>query len=76
VIIDGFSGTDIEFLQWADPPTIVSPGTRIDNPKAYAAIVAMTQGDLTNALGAELGDRAKPVAWDPSGKPVVWAVAP
>ena len=76
VIIDGFSGTDIEFLQWADPPAIVSPGTRIDNPKAYAAIVAMTQDDLTNALGAELGDRAKPVAWDPSGKPVVWAVAP
>jgi len=76
VIIDGFSGTDIEFLQWAEPPAIVSPGTRIDNPKAYAAIVAMTQDDLTNALGAELGDRAKPVAWDPSGKPAVWAVAP
>ena len=76
VIIDGFSGTDIEFLQWANLPAIVSPGSRIDNPKAYTAIVAMTKGDLTGALGAELGDRAEPVAWDPSGKPMVWAVTP
>jgi 4-amino-4-deoxy-L-arabinose transferase-like glycosyltransferase len=76
VIIDCNSGTDIEFLQWANPPTIVSPGTQIDHPNAYSAIVAMTKEDLTNAVGAELGDRAQPVAWDPSGKPVVWAVAP
>ena len=74
VVIDPFSGTDIEFLQWANPPTIISPGTRIDHPEVYAAIVALTKADLTNALGAELGDRAQPVAWDPSGKPVVWAV--
>ena len=76
VIIDGFSGTDIEFLQWANLPAIVSPGSRIDNPKAYTAIVAMTKADLTGSLGAELGDRAEPVAWDPSGKPMVWAVTP
>jgi hypothetical protein len=76
VIIDGFSGTDIEFLQWANLPAIVSPGSRLDNPKAYTAIVAMTKADLTGSLGAELGDRAEPVAWDPSGKPMVWAVTP
>jgi 4-amino-4-deoxy-L-arabinose transferase-like glycosyltransferase len=76
VIIDAFSGTNIEFLQWANPPTIVSPGSQIDHPDAYATIVAMTKADLTMALGAELGNRAQPVAWDPSGKPAVWAVAP
>jgi 4-amino-4-deoxy-L-arabinose transferase-like glycosyltransferase len=76
VIIDAFSGTDIQFLQWANPPTIVSPGSRIENPKAYTAIVAMTQLDLTQALGPEIGNRAEPVAWDPSGRPMVWAVAP
>jgi len=76
VIIDAFSGTNIEFLQWANPPTIVSPGSRIDHPDAYATIVAMTKADLTTAVGAELGNRAQPVAWDPSGKPAVWAVAP
>jgi 4-amino-4-deoxy-L-arabinose transferase-like glycosyltransferase len=76
VIIDQFSGTDIEFLQWANPPTIVSPGSRIDHPDACSAIVAMTKADLTKTVGAELGDRAQPVAWDPSGKPVVWAVVP
>ncbi len=76
VVIDPFSGTDIEFLQGANPPTIVSPGTRIDHPQAYATVVALTKADLTKAIGAELGDRAQPVAWDPSGKPAVWAVAP
>jgi hypothetical protein len=76
VIIEYNFGTDIEFLQWANPPTIVSPGTRLDHPEAYAAIVALTKADLTNAVGAELGDRAQPVAWDPAGKPAVWAVAP
>ncbi len=76
VIIDNYSATDIEILHWDNKPTIVSPGTRIDHPAAYATIVAMTKADLTTAVGAELGDRAQPVAWDPSGKPVVWAVAP
>jgi 4-amino-4-deoxy-L-arabinose transferase-like glycosyltransferase len=76
VIIDAYPASDIQFLQWDDPPTIVSPGTRIDDPKAYAAIVAMNEADLTKALGPELGGRAVAVAWDPSGAPVVWAVAP
>jgi 4-amino-4-deoxy-L-arabinose transferase-like glycosyltransferase len=76
VIIEYNSGTDIEFLQWANPPTILSPGTLIGNPEAYTTIVAMTKADLTNAVGADLGDRAQPVALDPSGKPAVWAVAP
>ncbi len=75
VIVD-YSGTDIEFLYWNNKPTFVWPGNRIDHPKTYAAIVALNKGDLAKALGAELGDRAQPVAWDPSGKPVVWAVVP
>ena len=76
VIIDNYSATDIEILHWDNKPTIVSPGTRIDHPDAYATIVAMTKAELTTAVGAELGNRAQPVAWDPSGKPAVWAVAP
>ena len=76
VIIDSYPATNIEFLQWANPPTIVSPGTRIANPAAYASIIALRPGDLTSALGDEIGGRAQPVAWDPSGNPVVWAVAP
>jgi hypothetical protein len=36
----------------------------------------LRQGDISKAAGTELGDRAQPVAWDPSGKPAVWAVAP
>ena len=36
----------------------------------------MNQGDLTTVLGPELAARAAPVAWDPAGKPVAWAVTP
>jgi 4-amino-4-deoxy-L-arabinose transferase-like glycosyltransferase len=76
VIIDYYSGTDIEFLQWNDKPTILSPGVQIADAHAYKTIIAMNQADLTTALGAEAGARAIPVAWDPSGKPAVWAVTP
>lgn len=76
LIIDDNSGTDVEFLHWNETPAMVKPGTEIDNPSAYSTIIAMHQGDLWTAVGAEIGDRAQPVAWDPSGEPVVWAVAP
>ena len=76
VIIDYYSGTDIQFLYWNDQPAIVSPGTRIERPQDYTTIVAMKLDDLTAAVGSELSARAMPVAWDPSGQPTVWAVAP
>jgi hypothetical protein len=76
VIIDYYSGTDIEFLHWSQPPTMVRPGTVIEDPGAYSAIVALKLDDLTAALGPELGGRAVAVAWDPAGAPTVWAVTP
>ncbi|MGD0123096.1 MAG: hypothetical protein ABSC46_11115 [Candidatus Limnocylindrales bacterium] len=76
VIIDSYSAMEIQFLYWADPPAIVDPMARIADPSAYKTIVALKPADLATALGPELAARAAPVAWDPSGKPVVWAVTP
>ena len=76
VIIDSYSAMEIEFLYWADPPAIVDPTARIADPTAYRTVVAMNQADLANVLGPELAARAVPIAWDPGGKPAVWAVTP
>ena len=76
VIVDEFSATDIEFLYYHDQPAFFPPGTRIENPGRYSTVVASSQLDLAKALGSEVAGRAKPVAWDPSGTPAVWAVSP
>lgn len=76
VVIDVFSATDIQFLYFHDQPAFFSPGTRIGNPGTYSTVVASSQSDLAKALGSDTAARAKPVAWDPAGKPTVWAVSP
>jgi hypothetical protein len=76
VIVDGYTSMDVEFIAYDNPPAIIAPGTTISNPAAYKVIYALTRDDLTKAVGPDLGGRAIAVAWDPSGKPVVWAVVP
>ena len=76
VVIDSYDAMDIQLLDWGDQPAIIDTGSRIAEPGAYRTFVAMSPGDLTTALGRETGGRAAPVAWDPAGDPVVWAVTP
>jgi len=76
VIIDDFSATDIEFVYFHDQPTFFPPGSRIENPRIYSTVVAASRADLTRALGSDAAARAQPVAWDPDGRPAVWAVSP
>jgi hypothetical protein len=76
VIVGDYSATDVRFLDFDRPPTIVEPGTSISNPAAYSEILALSRTDLSAALGPALEGRAVAVAWDPSGAPVVWAVVP
>ena len=75
-VIDAYSAMTIEFLDFADPPAIVDLGQRIADQAAYKTIVAMSRDDLVNALGSELAATAAPIAWDPVGQPVAWAVTP
>jgi hypothetical protein len=76
VVVGDYSATDVRFLDFDRPPSIVQPGTAISNPGAYSEILALSRDDLSAALGPALGGRAVAVAWDPSGDPVVWAVVP
>ena len=76
VIIDEFSATDIAFVYYHDQPAFFSPGTRIEDPGIYSTVSALNQRDLAAALGPAAAGRARPVAWDPAGKPAVWAVSP
>ncbi len=74
VIIDDYASYDIRFIDFDRLPAIVTPGSAIPNPYAYSQIIALTKDDLIASLGPELGGRARPVAWDPSGRPTVWVV--
>ena len=76
VIVDGFQGTDIQFLDYAQSPPIFQPGTPIPNPHDFSQIVAMTRRDLVAAVGETEAQAAKPVAWDLFGKPSVWVLTP
>ncbi|HEX7430642.1 MAG TPA: hypothetical protein VF293_00485 [Candidatus Limnocylindrales bacterium] len=76
VIVDGFQGTDIQFLDYAASPTIFQPGGPIPNPHDFSQIVALTRGDLVAAVGETEALAAKPVAWDLLGKPSVWVLTP
>lgn len=76
VILGGFDTVDIEYLDYHSMPALIEPGKTIANPKAYSRILAPNKADLVSALGAELGNTAQPVAFDPWGRPYVWAVTP
>jgi len=76
VIVDDYSVLDVQFLDDAHPPTWITPGARIRDPGRFALVVAPTRHDLSVALGPTVAGRARPVAFDPAGKPVVWTVVP
>jgi hypothetical protein len=76
VIVDGFQKMDIQFLDYAQAPMIFQPGTPIPTPHSFSQIVALTRGDLAAAVGETAAQGARPVAWDLSGKPAVWALTP
>lgn len=76
VIVDDYTAMDVLFLDFDRPPAIISPGIAISNPSTYREILALSPNDLSSALGPALGGTARPVAWDPSGSPTVWAVTP
>jgi 4-amino-4-deoxy-L-arabinose transferase-like glycosyltransferase len=76
VVIDNYSRMDVEFLDYALAPTFFTPGARISNPSAFGQIVARSRSDLVAAVGEKAAAAARAVAWDLSGKPVVWALTP
>jgi hypothetical protein len=76
VIVDDFSGFDVRFLKAASPPTVIDPGSRIADPRAFSRIVGRSQAEIAHSAGPELAARATVAARDPAGRAVVWVVAP
>jgi hypothetical protein len=74
IIIDDYQAIDVYFLDREDPPAVIAPGKRIDNPKRYNAIIALSQKELVTAVGEEEAKRAQVVDRDPKGAPRVWVL--
>jgi hypothetical protein len=76
VILDGYSAMDVEFLDASMPVAIYPPGSKVADPAAHPIFLALNRDDLASTLGPQVAARAQPIAWDPAGKPAVWAVTP
>jgi len=76
VILDSYSAMDVQFLDASNPPAIIAPGSKVAAPGGHNVYLALSLEDIRSTLGAGAAARANPVAWDPWGKPSVWAVAP
>jgi hypothetical protein len=75
-ILDGYSAMDVEFLDASESVAIFSPGSKVADPAAHSLYLALSLADLSSTLGPTVASRAQPIAWDPDGKPSVWAVTP
>ena len=76
VILDGYSAMDVEFLDASQAVAIYPPGSSVVDPAAHPIYLALSVKDLATTLGPAAAARAEPIAWDPGGKPVVWAATP
>ncbi len=76
VILDDYAATAVRFLDAADPPAVLAPGTRVADPAAYRAVFACSRAALASALGPAAAASASIVARDPVGRPRVWAASP
>jgi len=75
-ILDDYSAMDVEFLDASEGVTIYKPGSNVADLAAHSTYLALSREDLASTLGPAVASRAQPIAWDPSGKPAVWAVTP
>ena len=76
VILDDYSAMDVEFLDASEAVAIYPPGSTVADPVAHPIYLALSVDDLVSTLGPAAAVRALPIAWDPGGKPVVWAATP
>ena len=76
IVIDSYDAYDVRFLDAAELPAIVDPGTHLRNPSVYSLIVAATRGDIVAATDAATAARAMPFGTTPAGQPAGWEVVP
>ncbi len=74
LILDDFSLFTVEYLLDDRMPTRVKPG----EPLTVAGIdrvLALSPDELSATLGSAVAAMAEAIAWNPLGRPAVWAVA-
>jgi 4-amino-4-deoxy-L-arabinose transferase-like glycosyltransferase len=78
VILDEHAAISVRFLAFhANPPVMIrSPGALLPEPATQGTVLARSPDDLVSALGPTRAARAAPIAFDPAGRPSVWAVRP
>jgi hypothetical protein len=76
VILDEHSAYVVEFLNADEGTAIYAPGAKVPSPSAHPVYLALGAEDFRRALGDAAVERAAPVAWDPLGRPAVWATTP
>jgi 4-amino-4-deoxy-L-arabinose transferase-like glycosyltransferase len=74
VIVSDYDAMVVRFLDAASLPAILAPPDRLPAGTTVARVLALQPDDLAAATGASAG--ARPVAWDPGGRPVVWEASP
>jgi len=72
VVIDPYQALVVQFLDRERLPVIAAPGTRL--PPGRGRVVARSRQDLIAALGPGAAAAARPAAFDPEGRPVVFEV--
>ena len=76
IVIDSYDAYDVRFLDAANLPLILDPGTHLRNPSVYSLIVAGTRSDIAAATDAATAALAVPIGTTPQGQPVGWEVVP
>ena len=76
VIVDDYSATVIRFLDASQPPSVIAPGSTAPHATRFRRVLALSPGDLTRALGAEIEPRISVVDSRPDGRPSVYAASP
>jgi 4-amino-4-deoxy-L-arabinose transferase-like glycosyltransferase len=76
VILDEHSGYVVEFLDADEGTVVYAPGVKVPSPSAHPLYLALSAEDFRAALGDAAVERAVAVAWDPRGRPAVWATTP
>lgn len=74
MILDQYRATVIRFLDAGRMPEVVVPGTQLTTTHRATRVLALSRDELSQSLDAATAQRAIPIARDPRGNPILWAV--
>jgi 4-amino-4-deoxy-L-arabinose transferase-like glycosyltransferase len=76
VILDEHSGYVVGFLDAGLDVEIYRAGSAVPDAAEHPAFLALSTDHIRSTLGDAAAERARPIAWDPAGKPSAWVTTP